>query len=213
MPSTVVNVAVGGLLAAALLGAAFDRRAVLAVLAAAAAPDLDAVAAVVVDGAHNALFHTALIPLAAGALLYYDTRVRGRSWLRGRYGWYGVRVAWVALLTYAVAGIGLDLFNVEAANPLYPLHDQFYSVVGHVDITDKRGFVQTVVEVNRGGDGPLVRIGKARGATGEFVVPSPFTAGGDRLFVVVESGWQALLALTGGAVLAARFRLGEVPED
>lgn len=227
MPSTVVNVAVGGLIAAGLLGAAFDRKSVLVVLAAAAAPDLDAVAAVVVDGAHNALLHTVFVPLIAAILVYVDVSARdslagrgifagrdifaGRgllgktSWLRGRYGWYGVRVAWVAILAYAIAGIGLDLFNVEAANPLYPLHDQFYSIVGKFDITNKRGVVQTYVGVGTGGDGGFLRIGRARGSTGEFTVPTPFTAGSERQFVVVESGWQALLVLTGGAVLGAKF--------
>lgn len=212
MPSTVVNVAVGGLIAAGLLGSAFDRRSVLVVLAAAAAPDIDAVAAVVLAGAHNALLHTLLVPLSVAVLVYVDTSMRyvvgGSSWIRGRYGWYGVRVAWVAILAYAVAGIGLDLFNVEAANPFYPLHDQFYSVVGKLDITTRDGVVQTYVDVNLGGDGQLLRIGRERGSTGELTVPSPFVPWGGHPFVVVESGWQALLVLTGGFVLAAKGWLG-----
>jgi len=54
MPPTLVAVAVGALLAVALLGPAFDRRSVAVVVAAAAVPDLDLVFALVGSGGPNA---------------------------------------------------------------------------------------------------------------------------------------------------------------
>ncbi|MCE4136110.1 hypothetical protein, partial [Salmonella enterica] len=62
MPPTLVNVAVGLLVGAALLGGAFDRRSLSVVGLAAAAPDLDAVASLFVRGATNALLHNVWIP-------------------------------------------------------------------------------------------------------------------------------------------------------
>lgn len=208
MPSSVLaSVALGGILAAALLGSAFNRQTLVAVLVAAAIPDLDAIAALAVPGAHNALLHTLLIPLTAAALLYYDTSVRKCSWVRERYDWKGVRTAWVALAAYTFA-IGLDMCNIEGANVLYPLHDQFYSIVGRAEITNKQGFVQTYVRVN--GDGfPPIKPGYARGATGEYRPAPPLVAAKDGGFVpVVHSGWQFLLLVTSAAVLTARLRLG-----
>lgn len=207
MPSSVlVSVALGGILAAALLGSAFDRQTLVAVLVAAAIPDLDAVAALAVPGAHNALLHTLLIPLSVTALLYYDTSVRKSSWVHERYGWKGVRTAWVALAAYTFA-IGLDLCNIEGANVLYPLHDQFYSIVGRAEITNEQGFVQTYVRVNADGF-PPVKPGYPRGATGEYQPAPPLVAARDGGFVpVAHSGWQFLLLVTSAAVLTVRLRL------
>ena len=47
MPSTLVHLAFGGMIAAALLGDVFDRRALLVVLVVTAAPDLDSFIALV----------------------------------------------------------------------------------------------------------------------------------------------------------------------
>ena len=86
MAPTLVTAAFGALLAAALLGAAFDRRSVAVVVAAAVLPDADAAASLVVPGATNALLHTVWIPLVAGGVLYWDTTRREESRLRARYG-------------------------------------------------------------------------------------------------------------------------------
>gem|GEM_PF-5113240 len=106
MAPTLVAAAIGAILAVALLGAAFDRRAVAVVVAAAVFPDLDAAASLVVPGATNALFHAVWLPLVAGVALYWDTAAATDSRLRARFGWRGVRVAWVALAAALVAGIG-----------------------------------------------------------------------------------------------------------
>lgn len=213
MPPTAVNVAVAGLLAAALLGFALSGRSVAVVLAAGAFPDLDAVAAVFVEGLHNALLHTLLVPLALGLVVYYDVRVREVSSLRDRYGPAGVRTAWVALSAYVFAGIGVDLLNIEGAAPLYPLVDQFYSLVGKAEFNSRDGFVQTFVRVNLAGPGPLADFG-GRGSTAELFVPSPLNpvpgptpTDAERMFRLAESGWQLLLELAAVALLWTRFRL------
>ena len=205
MPSTVVHCALAGLLAAALLGPAFSRRSVAAVLGAAVVPDLDVLGGFLLPGTHRALLHTFLIPLALAALVHYDARVRERSRLRDRWGAAGVRVAWVCLLAYAVAGIGLDLF-VGGANPLYPVHDQFYRLNGGLEYSTRRGWVQTFVEFGSG----EVDAGRV-GSTDEVHVPSGVdpTRGAepeevDRVFPVVRSGWQLLLVVTSLIALAGR---------
>lgn len=212
MPPTLVHAALGGLLAAALLDRAFSRRGAAVVVAAAAAPDLDAPLALAFPGAHGAVLHTLLIPAGAAALLRYDTR-REDSWLRGRYGRAGVRVAWVALLAYALAGIGLDLLNLDAANPVWPLDSMYYSVVGKVEYSTTRGFVQTYYVHDP--DGRWTRYVGQRGRFPEFCKPSLWkpTCGGDgtgaapRVTEVVQSGWQLLLVAAGAVVLLARDRL------
>jgi hypothetical protein len=196
--TTLVSVALGGLLAAALLGPAFDRRSVAVVCAAAALPDLDALAGLLAPGLANALLHTLLLPALAGALLWYDLRGRPSSWLRDRSGARGVRIAWVALLSLALAGIGLDLLNVEGVAPLFPLSNARYGVVGSLAFSTTEGIVQTYLTVNLDG-GPLVAVGMARPprpvydpATGRVALP------------LVEGGWQLVVALAGAATLAGR---------
>lgn len=214
MPPTAVHVAFAGLLAAALLGFAFSGRAVAVVLVAGAFPDLDAVAAVAVEGLHGALLHTLLVPGAVGLIVYYDTRVGEEgSWLRERFGPAGVRTAWVALAAYALAGVGLDLFNVDGAAPLYPLHDQFYSLVGRAELNNQQGFVQTFVEVNLWGPGPLVDFGGRGSTAAVFVhsplnpVPGPNPPDAERLVSLAESGWQLLFEIAALGLLWTRFRL------
>lgn len=212
MPPTLVHAALGGLLAAALLDRAFSRRGAAVVVAAAAAPDLDAPLALVLPGAHGAALHTLLIPAGAAVLLRYDAR-REDSWLRGRYGPAGVRVAWVALLAYALAGIGLDLLNIDAANPVWPLDSMYYSVVGKVEYSTTRGFVQTYYTYDP--DGRWTHYVGQRGRFPEFCKPSlwkPTCGGGGtgsapRVTEVVQSGWQLLVVATSAVVLLARDRL------
>lgn len=201
MPPTLVSVALGVLLGVALLGTAFDRRSLAVVAVAAALPDLDAAFALVVPGAANALLHTLLIPLVAAVAIYYDTERRDRSWLRSRYGWYGIRVAWVAVAAYAVAGIGADLFNIESAAFLYPLSDRYFAVVGKLVLSTQDGVVQTYVSF---GDGWLEVA--SPGTVGDHHV-STWLDPGDRPreLRLVDSGWQAALVATAAAAVPAKF--------
>ncbi|WP_255149069.1 metal-dependent hydrolase [Halorarius halobius] len=212
MPSTLVAAALAALLAAALLGDAFGPRSVAVVVAAGVAPDLDAFAGLVVEGLHNALLHNVFVPALAAALVLWDTRYRDDSWLRGRYGAWGVRVAWVAVAAYVVPGILLDLLNVESAAPLYPVHDRFYSVVGRFEVNNKQGIVFTFIQPNLG-PGPLFPGARRGTVAGQYVVPTFLNPapgpdqGLERVFFAVESGWELLVILAGVTVVAARTRL------
>lgn len=218
MPSTVVHLALSGMIAAALLGDAFDRRALLAVFAVTAFPDLDAFASLVTTVGHRALLHNVFVPLAAGALLWYDLRRRDRSFVRSRWDARGGRVAWVSLFTYVASGVALDLV-AGAANPLWPVHDQYYHVGGKIELSTKRGLVQTVVEFGSDGSGVAPGAGSnAAGNTSEVhlstgVDPTagPEPADVDRVFPVVRSGWQLALLVVGSVVTAAHFRVDQSP--
>lgn len=192
MPSTIVNLAAGVLLGVALLGAAFDQRSVAVVAAAAAAPDADALVDLFGIGAANATFHSVFIPLAAAALLYYDAAVRDRSWVFDRYGWYGVRVAWVAIAAYAVAGIAPDVFSAESAAFLYPFSDRYYTVTGGFLLSTQEGIVQTYVAF----DGRWIEL-ETPGTIGTYHVDTWIEpASEERRLGIVESGWQAVLVVT-----------------
>lgn len=105
MPSTVVHLALAGLIAAALLREFVGLRS-LAVVALVIVPDLDAVAGLLIDGGHRAVLHSLVFPLGLAGLIYYDTRVRTDSWLAGQFEGNGPRVAWVGVVAIVFAGIG-----------------------------------------------------------------------------------------------------------
>ncbi|MGQ3327878.1 hypothetical protein [Halorubrum sp. FL23] len=210
MAPTLVAAAVGAVLAAALLGAAFDRRAVAVVIAAAVAPDLDAVASLVVPGATNALLHALWLPLFAAGALYWDTAVGDRSRLRTRFGWRGVRLAWVAIAAFLVAGVGTDLFGSEGANLLYPIHDAYYRIDGRLVFSTQEGIVQTFVAL--GADGPGLLPLQSPGTTATHAIPTfvnpdgrpGLDLGADRELSLVRSGWQLVVVAAGAALIAVR---------
>ncbi|QZX99746.1 metal-dependent hydrolase [Halobaculum rubrum] len=205
MPSTLVHLALGGLLAAALLReSAFGRRAVGVVLLATVIPDLDSFVSPVLAGAHRSLGHNVLIPIALVGVLAYDARVRERSWLREHWGDAAPHVAWIALAGFAVAGVGLD-YVANGVNLFWPVHDQFYTLNGRAGLSNQRGFFQTFVELTP----ETVRTTETlHYATG--VDPSPGDEAEDveRVFPLVWAGWQLLLVATSAAVLAVRFARG-----
>ncbi|ELZ47835.1 hypothetical protein C464_07935 [Halorubrum coriense DSM 10284] len=211
MAPTLVSAAVGALLAAALLGPAFDRRGVAVVVAAALLPGLDAAASLAVPGATNALLHAVWVPLLAGGLLYWDAALRPASALRGRFGPRGVRVAWVALASYVVAGIGAALFAGEGASLLYPLEDARYVVRGRLVFSTRDGVVQTFLVPGADGAGalPLRSVGGAvADPVASWVNPDGrpgLDAGATREFRLVESGWQSVAVAAAAATLAVRF--------
>jgi hypothetical protein len=214
MAPTLVSAAVGALLAAALLGDAFDRRAVAVVVAAAVLPSLDAAASLVVPGTTNALLHAVWAPLLVGALLYWDTvrRPADASALRDRCGRRGVRVAWVALASFVVAGIGSALFAGEGAALLYPLEDARYVVRGRLVFSTREGVVQTFLAL--GADGPgILPIESVGGAVADPVASwvnpdgrpglDPAAA---REVRFVDGGYQLVVVAAAAATLAVRFR-------
>jgi hypothetical protein len=212
MAPTLVNAALGALLAAALLGAAFDRRSVAVVVAAAVLPDLDAVASLLVPGATNALFHAVWLPLVAGGALYWDTRLRDISRVRERAGRRGVRIAWVALAAFLVAGVGPDLFGSEGVNLLYPLHDAYYLVNGGLLFSTQDGVVQTFVSFGAQGPGilPLEPLGTTDSyAFSTFANPDGrpgLSLDADRELHLVRTGWQLVVVAAAVAMLTVRGR-------
>ena len=219
MAPPLVSAAVGALLAAALLGDAFDRRSVAVVVAAALLPSLDAAASLVVPGATNALLHAVWAPLLVGGLLYWDASLRAESALRGRFGRRGVRVAWVALASYLVAGIGAALFAGEGAALLDPLEDARYVVRGRLVFSTQEGVVQTFLAL--GGDGSgVLPLRTAGGAVADpvasWVNPDGrpgLASAAPREARFVDGGWQLVVVAAAAATLAVRFRRDGEPTD
>jgi inner membrane protein len=202
VPPTVVHAALGVILVAGALGAAFDRRAAVVAVLAAAAPDLDAAIGLlavpgglpITESTHGVVLHTLFIPGLAALALYIDGR-RGRR-LATRLGPGGLRLAWLAVFVYAVAGIGLDLLNIASANPFWPVRDTFYAFIGQILFSNQELFVQTYVQF--GHKGYAVYVGQQAG-TPDIFLPSPLNpvrgpnGNSERVVSVVESGWQLLV--------------------
>lgn len=217
MPSTVVHVAFALLVAAGVLGSAYDKRALVVVGTVAVLPDLDVFVSLVAESTHRAAFHTLLIPLVGTAGLYYDTRIRGSSWLRERYGTWGVQVAWASLAGFTFGGIGLDLFTPLGVNVFYPVYDQFVSLDGRAGYSTAQGLFQTFAEFNGqgstgGGGAPTVDVGQ-RGSTrdvhvGSGVDPSKGKepAGVKRTFPIAYRGWHLTLLAASLLVTVVRLR-------
>jgi hypothetical protein len=201
MPSTVVHLAVGAVVAAALLGDEFDHRSVAVVLAATAIPDIDTFAGFVMQGAHRALLHTLVLPVATGAVLAYDTRIRSVSRLQGRWGPRGVRVAWVALAALLIGGILPDLMT-NGVNAFYPVYDRFLTVDGELLLSNQRGVVQTFVDLS---SEPERTTENTHYWTGVDPSPGEEPENVERIFPVVRSGFQLLVIVLGAFTLGARF--------
>lgn len=218
MPSTVVHVAFALLLAAGILGSAYDERALLVVGTVAAVPDLDVFVGLLLESTHRAAFHTLLVPLLLAGLLYYDTRIADGSWVRDRYGSWGVQVGWASIAGYALAGIGLDLFTPHGVNVLYPVYDQFVSLNGRVGYSTADGVFQTFVNVTDGnstGGGRSVDVGQ-RGSTRDVHVGSGVDPGKGReepgvkrIFPIAYRGWQLTLILATVLVTWVRLRAAD----
>jgi len=200
MPSTVVHLAVGATVAAALLGDEFDRRSVAVVLAATALPDVDTFAGLYLQGTHRALLHTLVLPGLGVVALAYDTRFRAVSRLHARWGARGIRVAWVALAALLLGGILPDLMT-NGVNAFYPLYDRFLTVDGELLLSNQRGVVQTFVDLSADPERTTANthywtgVDPTRGKEPENV---------ERIFPVVRSGFQLLVILLGAFTLGAR---------
>lgn len=213
MPSTFVHVGLAAMLAAALLVDRFDSRALLIVLAAAALPDLDTVLGLWVPGAHRTVLHNLVLPTVLLVAIVWDARWRERSWLRARWGDAGVRMAWVSVLAgWLVSQVLVDAFY-NGANLLWPVYDQFIDLSGYLVITDQRGIVQTMFEIEHTPSGPRIADDHTRGGRHDThyytgVDPGPTADPGvERIFPVAERGTLFVIALAG--YLTAGFRLWE----
>ena len=202
MPSTVVHVALAGLVGTALLANAFSLRTILLVMAVTVLPDLDTFLGLVVPGIHRAAFHTLTIPALVGAILLWDTRVREDSFV-DRYGPNARRVAWTGLAAFVLAGIGPDLFW-NGVNLFYPLYDRFFELSGKIVISNQRGLVQTIWETTEhSSPGTTETVHYSTG-----VDPSPGTEpeNVERIFPIVNGGMQMLIVISSLVVVGARLR-------
>ena len=207
MPSTVVHMAFGGVIAAALLGAMFDRRALAVVLVAMALPDLDSFV-LFSDAGHRTVLHNLWVAAVPAALLLVDLRVREESLVRGRWGARGVRIAWVTVVCYLVAHLALDVAD-GYVNLLWPLHDQFYTLDGSIELSSERGIVNTFSD----GGVPLF---DARGTSSEQQITTGVDPGEgqtERLFPVVRAGWQLVVLVCGALIVAVRLSLSDTTAE
>ena len=209
MTSTIVHIAFALLIAAALLGAAYDWRSVLIVVAVTALPDLDSFIALYTVAGHRTVLHNIWIGIVPAIALWADCNLRSRSIVRQRWGSWGVSVAWVGIGCYLFAHVGLDLVD-GVVNLFWPAHDQFYRLTGSIELSSQRGIVQTFVD----GDGFLLF--EPEGTTRNVdittsVDPAPSDDGTppDRTFPVIGAGWELVVLVTGVLVTVARFRLSE----
>lgn len=199
MPSTLIHLAIGALLATALLEDHFNLRTLTIVLAVSAVSDLDTFLDLLIPGTHRAAGHTLVIPVIAITVIAYDLQ-RDQSWLRER-GPGTVRLAWVSVLAFVFAGIGPDLF-FNGANLLYPFHDQFYALDGKILYSNQRGLVQTLWETEtstRGTTGTQhfrTGVNPNRGAEPENV---------ERIFPIANGGLQVLLILVSTVITSIRL--------
>ncbi len=206
MPSTLVHLAVAGLVATAFLRDSFGVRSLAVIFGVVIVVDLDVFLGYYVVGAHRAAFHTLLWPTLAAAVLVYDTWIVDASRLVTRYGRQAPRIAATTIAAVVLAAIGPDLVT-NGANLFYPVHDQFYALDGKLQLSNKEGIVQTFFEE------------PARGSTGETQYytgadPDPDETGAEpvtgdsapeRIFPVVASGMQLLLVVTSAVTIAVRL--------
>ncbi|GAB7095503.1 hypothetical protein JCM30237_26570 [Halolamina litorea] len=203
MPSTLVHVAVGGLVGAALLGDRFTPKAIAVVLVAAAVPDLDSFLAPLVAGAHRSALHTLLLPALLGAAVYVDARMFDRSRLRERWGADAPYVAGVAVVALLAGGIIPDLVT-NGVNAVWPLHDQFYTVNGKLHLSTTEGLVQTFVDLSPEPSRPSTTE-NTRYSTGADPTPWKEDDGPvERVFPVVTGGWQLMLVVLSAATVGVR---------
>lgn len=195
VPSTLVHVAVGGLVGAALLGDRFTPKAVAVVLVAAAVPDLDSFLAPLLGGAHRSALHTLLLPALLAAALYVDARVLDCSRLREQFGPNAEYVAAVAVVAGVLAGGILPDMVTNGVNALWPLHDQFYTVDGELELSTQEGLVQTFVDLSPTAEETSPSTTEnTRYSTGANPKPWQETQGPvERVFPVVTAGWQLML--------------------
>ena len=204
MPSTVVHVGLAGMMGAVLLGDRFDTRAILFVMAATAAIDLDTLIGMYWTGTHRAALHNVFVVLVPAIVLFWDVRLREESYVLNRWGTDGYRVAWVTLVTVLVAHILLDAFY-NGANLFWPVHDQFFDLSGSLLISNQEGLVQTFTEST------------ARGTTADTHYWTGFDPGPDappdteRQFYLAERGELFVVSVAG--YLSVGYRIWEDRRD
>jgi hypothetical protein len=214
MPSLVVHYAFVGLLAATVLGAAFDKRSLLFSILVVTIPDIDAFIGLVFPVGHRAATTNLVIPAVAGVIVAIDLYGRETSYIRSNWGAYGVRIAWFSVVVYAVGHVLLDAIT-GGANLFWPVYDQFYSISGRLELSSQRGIVQTFIET---GPEKTVPTPDAMGNSSEVQMSTgvdpnpgadtPTDEPVDRIFPIARGGWELYVLVVGTLATAARFTIG-----
>lgn len=215
MPSTVVHVAFGLVLAIALLRGTEDRGALVFLVVLLVLPDLDTVLGPIMAGAHRTVLHTLLFPAAIAALMAYDTRVRDRSLLRDRLGEQWIRVAWAGTFALGFGHLLLDYVYLDGINALWPFRDQFYRLSGEMVLSTSDGLTQTFVDLSPDAPEPERR-SRQTVHVNNPVEPSrdpPPAEPVDRLFPFAVTGRELYLIVLAAFVLAARRLQREGPDE
>lgn len=215
MPSTVVHVGIAALLGCALLSDHFDAKAILIVMVAAAFPDLDTFIGLwVMEGAHRTVLHNLVLPTLVLLIIWWDARWRSASWIRQRWGAYGVRVSWVSILAgWVVAQVLVDAFY-NGANLFWPLYDQFIDLSGRLYLSNQQGIVQTFITVEIGAEGIQFGEEHVRGGIGDTHYYTGIDPGRgtnpnvERYFPIADSGELFVISMAG--YLTTAFRLWEI---
>lgn len=214
MPSTLVHVALAGLLVAALSPDDwFDRRAVAVAAGLTVLPDLDVFFGSVIAGAHRSLGHTLLVPGLLALALAADCR-REEPFVSRFVGPAGGRIVAAGLFAMTAAGIGLD-YVVNGVNLFWPVHDQFFAANGRVVVSTQRGLVQTFVDLtpeppsDAGGGGQPRTTENTHYSTGVDPQRGEEPANVERVFPIVRTGWQLLLLVGSVVVVTARLWFGD----
>ncbi|TKX73109.1 metal-dependent hydrolase [Halorubrum sp. GN11_10-6_MGM] len=223
MPSTVVHAGFALLLAAGLLGAYYDRRALAVLLVVLVLPEADSFLGVVMAGAHRTVGHNFVLPAVAALALYYDTRVRDRSLVRDRLSDRWVAVAWVALFVHVFAHVAIDWTHLDGVNAFWPLRDRFFQLDGEIYYSTAEGFVQTFVDVRVDPETGTRTVDAGAGGTSESVhVSNPVQPRDpdvdveepvERRFPIASRGWRLYLVGLGLFALAARRLQSDVAAD
>lgn len=208
MPSTLVHIALGGLLGTALLGDAFDRRTICIVMAVAAIPDLDTLLGIWLPGAHRAYLHSIVWPVLLAGLLAWETTLRPHSSVRRRVGDSSVRLAWVSLFVVIFAHSLYD-GAVNGVNLFWPLQDRFYDLSGQLLVSSDRGIIQTFIEF--GPDGGMIEgtTATTHYYTGLDPTRGAEPAGVERIFHIVQSGERLLLTVAGFGIVGYRLLVAQ----
>ncbi len=221
MPSSVVHVGFALLVAVGLLGAYYDRRALLVVIAIVLVPEADTLMGWVMDGAHRTVLHNMVFTAAAAIALYWDTVLREESWIRGRFDEYGVRVVWVGLFAHTFAHMALDWAHLDGINFLWPLHDRFFRLEGEMYLSTADGFVQTFVAIAEDPETGGRAVDAGGGGTAQETHVSnpaqpsrdPEPGPVDRRFPIAVQGWQLYLVVVGLFTVAAKKLQSSPPSD
>ncbi|MDV7348489.1 metal-dependent hydrolase [Halorubrum distributum] len=219
MPSTVVHAGLALLLAAGLLGAYYDRRALAVLLVVLVLPEADSFLGAIMPGAHRTVGHNFVLPAVAALGLYYDTRVRERSLLRDRLSDRWIAVAWVAVFVHVFAHVAVDWTHLDGVNAFWPLRDRFFHLGGEAFYSTADGFVQTFVDVRVDPETGTRTVDAGAGGTSESVhVSNPVQPRDpdldvdepvERRFPVANGGWRLYLIGLGLFALGARRLQGD----